>query len=265
MMAEFKEAVTRILTPHASAILLDPEYGLSAAKVRSKNAGLLLAYEKSGYDNTQPGRLPDLLDHYSVRRLVAAGADCVKILLYYTPFDPPAINETKHAWVERIGGECAAADVPFFLEFVGYDESADEKGIEFARKKPEIVAKQHGGIFQAAVRRGRAEGGSAGEHGLREGRARLQGRIGLLARGGQGAFPARRCRGQKAVHLSFRRRQQRNVQRDSGTGRRSRTRISPAFSAGAPPGKTAFPSTPSRASRRSRIGSAIRAWPISRT
>jgi tagatose 1,6-diphosphate aldolase len=141
MMAEFKEAVTRILTPHATAILLDPEYGLSATKVRAKNAGLLLAYEKSGYDNTQPGRLPDLLDHYSVRRLVAAGADCVKILLYYTPFDPPAVNETKHAWVERIGGECIASDVPFFLEFVGYEENVDEKGIEYARKKPEIVAR----------------------------------------------------------------------------------------------------------------------------
>src|SRR4029077_16374072 len=141
MMSEFKEAVTRILTPHASAILLDPEYGLSAAKVRAKNAGLLLAYEKSGYDNNQPGRLPDLLDHYSVRRLVATGADCVKILLYYTPFDPPSINETKHAWVERIGAECIASDVPFFLEFVGYQEDGDEKGIEFARKKPEIVAK----------------------------------------------------------------------------------------------------------------------------
>ena len=141
MMAEFKEAVTRILTPHASAILLDPEYGLSATKVRAKNAGLLLAYEKSGYDNTQPGRLPDLLDHYSVRRIVAAGADCVKILLYYTPFDPPAVNETKHAWVERIGGECIASDVPFFLEFVGYEENVDEKVIEYARKKPEIVAR----------------------------------------------------------------------------------------------------------------------------
>ena len=141
MMAEFKEAVTRILTPHASAILLDPEYGLSAARVRAKNAGLLLAYEKSGYDNTQPGRLPDLLDHYSVRRLVAAGADCIKILLYYTPFDPPAVNETKHAWVERIGAECAAVDVSFFLEFVGYEENVDEKGIDFARKKPEIVSR----------------------------------------------------------------------------------------------------------------------------
>src|SRR6202021_2798124 len=54
MMIEFKEAVTRILTPHASAILLDPEYGLPASKVRAKNAGLLLAYEKTGYDNTIP-------------------------------------------------------------------------------------------------------------------------------------------------------------------------------------------------------------------
>jgi tagatose 1,6-diphosphate aldolase len=141
MMIEFKEAVSRILTSHASAILLDPEYGLPAAKLRAKGAGLLLAYENSGYDNTRPGRLPDLLDHYSVRRIVAAGADCVKILLYYTPFDPPGINEIKHAWVERIGGECAAADVPFFLEFVGYEEGADEKGIEFARKKPEVVTR----------------------------------------------------------------------------------------------------------------------------
>ncbi|MFZ0634414.1 MAG: tagatose 1,6-diphosphate aldolase, partial [Candidatus Acidiferrales bacterium] len=141
MMAEFKTAVVRILTPYASAILLDPEYGLEAAKARAKNAGLLLAYENSGYDNTRPGRLPDLLDVWSVRRLVAAGADCIKILLYYTPFDPPAINEIKHAWTERIGAECTAADVPFFLEFVGYEEGGDEKGIAFARKKPEIVAR----------------------------------------------------------------------------------------------------------------------------
>src|ERR1700733_15256545 len=49
MMAEFKEAVTRVLTPHATAILLDPEYGLSAAKVRSRNAALLLASESACY------------------------------------------------------------------------------------------------------------------------------------------------------------------------------------------------------------------------
>src|SRR5512136_545044 len=140
MMEEFKSLVAEVLTPHASAILLDPEWGLPASKRRAKNAGLLLAYEKTGYDKTGPGRLPDLLDNWSARRLKEAGANCVKVLLYYTPADGQAINDKKHAWVERIGDECRANDIPFFLEFVGYDEGLDEKGVEFAKKKPECVA-----------------------------------------------------------------------------------------------------------------------------
>jgi tagatose 1,6-diphosphate aldolase len=80
-MEEFKTLVTEVLTKHASAILLDPEWGLPASKRRDRNAGLLLAYEKTGYDKTGPGRLPDLLDDWSVRRLKEAGADCIKILL----------------------------------------------------------------------------------------------------------------------------------------------------------------------------------------
>jgi tagatose 1,6-diphosphate aldolase len=94
-LIEFKTSVTEILTPHASAILLDPEWGLPASRARAKNSGLLLAYEKTGYDKTGPGRLGDLLDHWSVRRLKEAGADCIKILLYYTPFDPKDINDRK--------------------------------------------------------------------------------------------------------------------------------------------------------------------------
>jgi tagatose 1,6-diphosphate aldolase len=136
----FKTLVTEVLTQHASAILLDPEYGLPASKHRN-GKGLLLAYEKTGYDANTPGRLPDLLDVWSVRRLKEAGADCVKILLYYTPFDTTAVNEFKHAWIERIGDECREHDIPFFLEFVGYDaEGKDEKTVEYARKKPSIVA-----------------------------------------------------------------------------------------------------------------------------
>ena len=40
----------------------------------------------------------------------------------------------------RIGAECAYYDIPFFLEFVGYDASGgDEKGLDYAKRKPEIV------------------------------------------------------------------------------------------------------------------------------
>jgi tagatose 1,6-diphosphate aldolase len=140
MMSEFKSAVVRVLTPHASAILLDTEFGLDAAKVRASNAGLLLAYEKSGYDNTVAGRLPDLLPDLSALRIKELGADAVKILIYYTPFDDPKVNEIKHAFIERIGAECASVDIPFFLEFVGYDpKGGDEKGLEFAKLKPQVV------------------------------------------------------------------------------------------------------------------------------
>jgi tagatose 1,6-diphosphate aldolase len=138
-MEEFKTLVTEVLTRHASAILLDPEWGLPASKRRAKGSGLLMAYEKTGYDANTAGRLPDLLDHWSVRRLKEAGADCLKILLYYTPFDAKDINDRKQAWVERIGVECRSVDIPFFLEFVGYEEGADEKGLEYAKRKPDIV------------------------------------------------------------------------------------------------------------------------------
>jgi tagatose 1,6-diphosphate aldolase len=139
-LEEFKTLVTDVLTRHASAILLDPEFGLPASKKRN-GKGLLLAYEKTGYDANTPGRLPDLLDVWSVRRLKEAGADCLKVLLYYTPFEKSAINDHKHAFIERIGDECRAVDIPFFLEFVGYSvDGTDEKSLAYAKKKPEIVS-----------------------------------------------------------------------------------------------------------------------------
>lgn len=142
MMSEFKAAVSRILTPHASAILLDPEFGIPAAEARAKNAGLLLAYEESGYDNTKPGRLPDLLPHLSAKRIKDLGADAVKILLYYSPFENQDVNDIKHAFIERVGAECAHNEIPFFCEFVGYDpQGGDEKGLEYAKKKPDVVLK----------------------------------------------------------------------------------------------------------------------------
>lgn len=142
MMKEFKVAVSKILTPHASAILLDPEFGIPAAEARAKNAGLLLAYEESGYDNTKSGRLPDLLPHLSVRRIKELGADAVKILIYYSPYDAADVNDIKHAFIERVGAECDHHEIPFFCEFVGYDpKGGDEKGLEYAKQKPEIVIK----------------------------------------------------------------------------------------------------------------------------
>ncbi|HBY62550.1 MAG TPA: hypothetical protein DEH78_22230, partial [Solibacterales bacterium] len=139
-LAAFKSAVTATLTPRASAVLLDPEYGLDAARRRAPGCGLLLAYEMDGYENPRPHRMLALLPRESVRRLKDRGADGIKILLSYTPHGDPAANDEKKALIERIGNECAAQALPFFLEPVGYDPGGlDPHGVEYARRKTEIV------------------------------------------------------------------------------------------------------------------------------
>lgn len=138
----FKEIVSSELTPYSSSILLDPEYGLPAAKARHKSAGLLLAYEKTGYDASTPGRLPDSLDTWSVKRLKEAGADACKFLLYYDVDEADEINNQKKAYMERIGSECAAEGLPFFLELLSYDaQNSDSSSIEYAKVKPRKVNK----------------------------------------------------------------------------------------------------------------------------
>jgi tagatose 1,6-diphosphate aldolase len=139
-LIQFKTAVTQVLTRHATAILLDPEFGLPAVKARAPGTGVLLAYEKTGYDTKDDSRLPDLLPEWSVRRLVEAGASAIKVLLYYNPVHPETVNVIKKAFVERIGAECLAHDVPFFLEVISYNDAlGDAKGVEFARAKPGYV------------------------------------------------------------------------------------------------------------------------------
>ena len=139
-ISQFKTLVSQELTPYASSILLDPEYGLAAAQSRDPEAGLLLAYEKTGYDATTPGRLPDLLGEWSVERLKAAGADAIKFLLYYDVDEDAQINQLKHVFVERLGSECQAADLPFFLEVLSYDAKLPEVDSKaYAQRKPEKV------------------------------------------------------------------------------------------------------------------------------
>ena len=134
----FKVLISKYLTKYASSILLDPELGWKAAEARDKNAGLLVAYEKTGYDKTVPGRYPDLVENVSVQRLKANGADAVKVLLYIDIDEDRAVNDVKEAFIERIASECKAEDIPFFLELVSYDAKVtDEK--EYAKLKPHKV------------------------------------------------------------------------------------------------------------------------------
>lgn len=141
-IVDFKKAISSELTPYASAILTDPEYGLPATKVRDKNCGLLLAYEKTGYDTTEPGRMCDLIPTQSAYRIKNEDADAVKFMLYYDPDESDSINNKKKAFVERVGAETKANNLAFFFEVVTYDSNMDSvQSEEYAKVKPEKVLK----------------------------------------------------------------------------------------------------------------------------
>lgn len=147
----FKAAISETLSAHSSAILFDTEYGMSGAGRRDSECGLLLAYELDGYENPRPNRMLALMPDLSVTRMAEMGADGVKILLHYSPYDPPAANEEKFVMIERIGSECDAVGLPFFLEPLLYDPAqpvvqtsmsaaqTTEYAFEFAAAKPRLV------------------------------------------------------------------------------------------------------------------------------
>ncbi|WP_035189636.1 tagatose 1,6-diphosphate aldolase [Ligilactobacillus equi] len=136
----FKELVTSQLTNNVSAILLDPQFGLTAKNERMDNCGLLMAYEKTGYDTSTPGRMPDLIPEWSVYKLKEIGVEAVKFMLYYDVDEPIEINLRKQAFVERVGSECNDIGLPFFLELMSYDSKiSDTKSKEYARIKPHKV------------------------------------------------------------------------------------------------------------------------------
>ncbi|MGX2950426.1 tagatose-bisphosphate aldolase [Ursidibacter sp. B-7004-1] len=137
-VSEFKTLISQELTPYASSILLDPEFGWAAAEKRDENCGLIMAYEKTGYDKTVVGRFPDLIDDVSVYRLKEKGAEAVKLLIYFDIDESKEINDRKAAFVERVASECNAEQIPLFLEILTYD-GLNEDYVHNAKAKPRKV------------------------------------------------------------------------------------------------------------------------------
>ncbi len=143
-LAKAKETVTKVLAPHATAVLTDPVYGYPySIQHLPPRVGLLLAYEETGYERASDGskgRLSRLISGWSVEKAQKSGADAVKLLIYYHPDAPESVCKHQQDLVQKVGEECAAHDMPFLLELVSY--ALDEPGTdtpEFAERKPDIV------------------------------------------------------------------------------------------------------------------------------
>ena len=121
-MADFKRAVVRALAPVATGTLLDPEIGAAQAVADGSlpgSAGLLVAIEATGYEGSPRARVSRILPGWSVEQAKRMGASAVKLLLYYHPGAANAADQEQ--LLARVAAAAVGADLPLFVEPLGYD------------------------------------------------------------------------------------------------------------------------------------------------
>jgi tagatose 1,6-diphosphate aldolase len=138
-----KSTIVRVLSPYASAVLLDPVY--SAAQTIANGSlpgttGLLVAVEETGYGGTSTERVSELLSDWSVDKIKRMGADAVKLLIYYHP-ERCELTEQQERFTSQVIAACRKADIALFLEPLSYsiDPEVDKGSPAFASQRPDII------------------------------------------------------------------------------------------------------------------------------
>lgn len=128
-IAAVKVAITRTLSPHSSAMLMDPNYAYPrCAGEMPASKGLCLSLEHHVTEDTADGRLSCTIPSWSARSIRAIGADAVKLLVWYRPDAKASVREHQQAFVRRIGRECREQDLVLLLELLVYPLPGEAPG-----------------------------------------------------------------------------------------------------------------------------------------
>jgi tagatose 1,6-diphosphate aldolase len=139
-LVAFKQGVTAHLSPAASAVLLDPEYGavqaIAAGALRGAT-GLIVALERTGYTGAPTARVSVPLPGWDAERAMRMGASGAKLLVYYHPAAPTAPQA--EALVRQVAASCAKADLPFFLEPLSYSLDPEQPRLSPQERRRVVV------------------------------------------------------------------------------------------------------------------------------
>ena len=118
----FKRAAIQGLAGWYSAVLADPDYGFPALENMpadmpgkpEREFGLLAPLEITDYSAHPSRRETKFIENWGVEEIVRCGGNGVKLLLFFHPEARRARAQTE--MVDRIGAQCRASGLPFFLE-----------------------------------------------------------------------------------------------------------------------------------------------------
>lgn len=141
-IVQFKLDLCRIVSPLASAVLLDPIYGAAqaiGAGALTGQTGLLVSVEMTGYSGESTARITKLLPGWGVRKIKRMGASAVKLLIYFRP-DVKDVASRQLELVKGLADDCIREDIPLLVESVAYPTATEKtRPEEFSRRKPDLV------------------------------------------------------------------------------------------------------------------------------
>jgi tagatose 1,6-diphosphate aldolase len=118
-----KAEVIAAVTGSASAILLDPGFGIGhlvASGALPARTGLIASIEEENYRFPNGPRGSIMRAGWTPAKAKAAGADLVKFLWFYRPDLNAAVASSQRALLRRIHEECVAASIPLVVEPIWY-------------------------------------------------------------------------------------------------------------------------------------------------
>lgn len=143
---EIKRVLIEALSPHSTAMLLDPGYAYPyASRQLDPRRGLLLTYEQWDSEETRQGRKTFGYPDWTVEKIKRAGADGVKLMLWWRPDASQEVKAHQRKLVEDVGRECRKHDIAFLLEPLLYpfptegQPGGTQRYEEDATKRPEMV------------------------------------------------------------------------------------------------------------------------------
>lgn len=132
-LEQIKLKFSKVFSPQASGILLDPIYGKPAIRAVRNKCGLLISLEESGYEETKEGRITSLIKNFGPESVKKMGGDAAKLLIYYNPNAKTAKQQKKV--VEEVAEKCIEINLPFVCEVLVYPY----KEKDFEKEKSKLI------------------------------------------------------------------------------------------------------------------------------
>ncbi len=139
-MTDIKLALAATLSPHSTAVLLDPQYGVPqaiATGALDAHTGLIVTLEADRPKTVGQGRVTAIASGLSAAKIQRMGGDAVKLLVRYRPDLTDSASQNREV-IQEVSEQCRASDLPFVLETVAFALEGQSKE-DFAREKPGLV------------------------------------------------------------------------------------------------------------------------------